>query len=147
MGLPWRPGGTATYEDRYTVRSLADLERLERLAVEGAMGPSHGRVAAGAGDGQGGLYRTLAGEGVVAGPWATWLAKPDGVAYAAFEADLLAAAARVRGALLRRALVLSPAPEYLLVSARPPAPIAAALVRVRARAIVDDPDAVPGERA
>lgn len=121
-GLPWRPDAAAgdTYEDGYWVESLAALERLDHLAVAGAMRAVHDGAAALARAGQGGLYRSLSGPAPEPGAvWSTWLAKPGGAAYGEFEPALGARARAAGGIALRRTMVLSPAPEYLVRSPRP----------------------------
>ncbi len=134
-GLPWRPEEAVlrTYEDAYTVESMADLERLDRLAVEGAMRASHDSTAALAMAGQGGLYRALARAGAPdpAAVWSTWVRKPDGAAYPPFEAGLEARAAEAGGRVWRRTMVLSPAPEYLIRSVEPVAGVAAVVAVCR----------------
>ena len=131
-GLPWRPldARARTYEDAYGVAHMGDLERLDRMAVDGAMRAVHDRAASLAADGQGGLYHVL-------GPtppdrtalWSTWLAKPDCAPYAEFEAALCADAEGAGGVALRRTMVLSPGPEYLVRSVEP-------VTRVRAAGAV-----------
>jgi hypothetical protein len=122
-GLPWRPldARARTFEDAYWVEAMADLERLNRLAVEGAMRSSHDRAAILAAKGQGGLYelRFALRPPPVEAVWSTWLDKPEGATYDEFDAGLGAAAEAAGGFVLRRAMVLSPAPEYLVRSAEP----------------------------
>jgi hypothetical protein len=51
-------------------------------------------------------------------PWAGWVVKPQGEPYDTFEPRLCAAVdAAGGGALLRRQMVLGPAPEYALLAA------------------------------
>jgi hypothetical protein len=125
--LPWRPPGgrRRASEAAYAVRQFADLDRLRVLAAAGPLGTPHDAVAVWSAHVQAGLYG-LVGTGLDGGadgaqaPLAvTWLVKPAGMPYALFEAAV-ATAAGGDHRLWRRALSLSPAPEYRLETPRPP---------------------------
>jgi len=108
-GLPWL-GAPAGYEDWYVVGGFGDLEALNRETVAPAVRPYHDRPALAAAGGIGGLYAVGSGTLQVGGADAdevTWLAKPKGMPYADFYAGL-----PPTRFLLRRQMVLGPAPEF-----------------------------------
>jgi hypothetical protein len=112
-GLPWLPGG-AGYEDWYVVGDFGDLDALNETALAPGRREPHDAVAALAQGGAGGMYRLHAGELDLAEPAVTWVAKPRGTSYDTFYAELPPARA-----LLRRQLVLGPAPEFCALGGIP----------------------------
>jgi hypothetical protein len=105
-GLPWL-GAPSGYEDWYLVGGFGDLEALNREAVSPTLAPYHDRPAQAAAAGLGGLYATHSGAVDLDAEAVTWLAKPKGTPYADFYASL-----PPTGFLLRRQMVLGPAPEF-----------------------------------
>ena len=105
-GLPWisNPVG---YEDWYLLQGFGDLEALNREAVGPSLRTYHDRPALAAAAGIGGLYRVHSGGVDLDADTVTWLAKPRGTPYPDFYASLPETAF-----VLRRQLVLGPAPEF-----------------------------------
>jgi hypothetical protein len=124
-GAPWTHGRGAAYEDWYLVGSSAGLDALNDAAISGARRLPHDRVARSADGGAGGLYGLRQGSAHAVGS-AHWFAKPAGISYGELYELLAPVVASVDGALWERRMVLGPAPEFCLVSARSvslPAPI------------------------
>jgi hypothetical protein len=70
----------------------------------------------------GGLYAPQHGSLDGPAPWAGWVVKPPGEPYQTFEPRLHAAVdAAGGGVVLRRQMVLAPAPEYALLAGSEPA--------------------------
>jgi len=109
--IPWL-NGQAGYEDWHLLESSTGLDALELAAVSEARKLPHDRVAAMAGRGTAGLYGLRMGKPVTPAV-AYWLAKPDGMSYAAFESSM---APLVAGgcALWGRRMTLGPTPEFCL---------------------------------
>jgi hypothetical protein len=109
---PWE-GGPA-FEDWYLVEDWAALGTLNEAAVRAPREDAHDAIAGLATNGAGGLY--LLQHGAVDGPapWAGWVVKPRSERYATFEPQLREAVGD--GAVLRRQMVLGPAPEYLVLA-------------------------------
>jgi hypothetical protein len=105
-GLAWLDSQEA-YEDWYLVDSFADLEALNEAAVSARLRAAHDRAALAAGWGAGGLYQVKQGEPILTAPVVTWISKPREVRYPAFYASL-----PPTPCLLRRQMVLGPAPEF-----------------------------------
>ena len=104
------------YEDWYPVADWAGLGALNERAVSGARRPPHDAVAAQAAGGAGGVYALLQGAAGAPVADAHWLAKPAGMAYEHFHAEL---AATVPDATIwQRQMVLGPAPEYAVLATR-----------------------------
>jgi hypothetical protein len=119
---PWdgRPA-LQPFEDWYLVEDWAALGTLNEAAVRPPREEAHDSIAALATNGAGGLY--LLQHGTLEGPmaWAGWVVKPQGEPYGPFEPQLRAAIdAAGGGAVLRRQMVLGPAPEYALLAGREP---------------------------
>ena len=117
---PW-DGGPARqpFEDWYLVEDWAALGTLNDAAVRAPREEAHDAVAAMAASPAGGLYALQ--HGSLDGPaaWAGWVVKPLGEPYETFEPRLHAAVdAAGGGAVLRRQMVLGPAPEYALLAGR-----------------------------
>ena len=117
---PW-DGGPARqpFEDWYLVEDWAALGTLNDAAVRAPREEAHDAVAAMAANPAGGLYALQ--HGSLDGPaaWAGWVVKPLGEPYETFEPRLHAAVdAAGGGAVLRRQMVLGPAPEYALLAGR-----------------------------
>ena len=115
---PW-PGDEAAprFEDWYLVSDWAALGTLNEAAVRAPRVDAHDAVAHLATHGAGGLYALQHGTLDGPAPWAGWVTKPHGAPYAEFEAELRAAAGD--GAVLRRQMVLGPAPEYAVLAQTP----------------------------
>lgn len=105
-GLPWLDGAEG-YEDWYLLPGFASLAALNETAVSDAVREAHDRAALASAWGAGGLYATMHGEPDLDAPVVTWLTKPRDVRYPEFLASLPPTAC-----LLRRQLVLGPAPEF-----------------------------------
>jgi hypothetical protein len=105
-GLPWL-GAETGYEDWYVVGGMGDLEALNREAVAPPLRPHHDRPALAAAGGAGGLYLVQSGTLDLDQVTVTWLAKPKGTPYPDFYASL-----PTTRLLLRRQMVLGPAPEF-----------------------------------
>ena len=118
---PWDAGPGTPFEDWYLVDDWAALGTLNDAAVRPPREDAHDAIAALATNAAGGLYALQ--HGGVEGPaaWAGWVAKPDRMPYETFVPELVAAVdAAGGGAVLRRQLVLSPAPEYVVLAERAP---------------------------
>ena len=113
---PWGDGGPR-YEDWYLVEDWAALGTLNAAAVRAPREDAHDAIATLATNGAGGLYALQ--HGALDGParWAGWVTKPPGAPYETFEPDLRAAVDQSGGgAVLRRQMVLGPAPEYAVLA-------------------------------
>jgi hypothetical protein len=116
-GAAWINGGGDAYADWYLIDGSAALDPLNEAAVTGAQESHHGRVAAMAAGGAGGLYRRLIGTGDPArGLVESWLTKPKETPYAELYERLRPFTERESVQLWRRQMVLGPAPEFCLVS-------------------------------
>ncbi len=119
---PWDAGPRRPFEDWYLVADWTALGTLNDAAVRAPREAPHDDIAALATNGSGGLY--LLQHGTLDGPvsWAGWVAKPRGERYETFEPQLRAAVdAAGGGAVLRRQMVLGPAPEYAVLAPVEPA--------------------------
>src|SRR3954464_1446321 len=129
---PWDGGPARPFEDWYLVEDWAALGTLNEAAVRAPRGEPHDAIKVLATNGAGGLYALQ--HGTLDGPpgWAGWVTKPAAAAYAEFEPVLRAAGdpglgpvrraavAPAGGAILRRQMVLGPAPEYAVLADREP---------------------------
>ena len=118
---PWDSGPAQPFEDWYVVEDWAALGTLNEAAVRAPREDAHDAIAALATNGAGGLYALQ--HGALEGPaaWAGWVVKPHRERYEAFEPRLRGAVdASGVGAVLRRQMVLGPAPEYLVLAAAEP---------------------------
>jgi hypothetical protein len=121
-GAPWDAGPRQPFEDWYLVGDWAALGTLNDAAVRPPREGPHDAIAAQATNGAGGLY--LLQHGTLDGPasWAGWVVKPQGEPYETFEPQLHAAVdVAGGGAVLRRQMVLGPAPEYAVLAGSEPA--------------------------
>ena len=118
---PWGSGPADAFEDWYLVDDWSALGALNDAAVRAPRDDAHDAIAALATNGAGAVYALAHGE--LDGPraWAGWLAKPDRMPYATFVPRLLAALDGTGAAVLRRQMVLGPAPEYVVLADREPA--------------------------
>jgi hypothetical protein len=114
---PWEGAPDARFEDWYLVEDWAALGGLNDAAVQGPRKEPHDAVAGVAGEARGGVYALHQGEVVGPAPWVGWVVKPRGAPYPEFEARLADAAEG--GAVLRRQMVLGPAPEYAVLADGP----------------------------
>jgi hypothetical protein len=117
---PWDGGPAQPFEDWYLVEDWAALGTLNDAAVRAPRGQAHDAIAALATNGRGGLYALQHGTLDGSPAWAGWVAKPPGAPYAEFEPALRAAVDPAGGAVLRRQMVLGPAPEYAVLAQRAP---------------------------
>ena len=117
---PWDSGpARAPFEDWYLVEDWAALGTLNEAAVRAPREAAHDSIAALATNGAGGLYLLQHGTLDGPAPWAGWVVKPHGEPYETFAPQLRAAVdAAGGGAVLRRQMVLGPAPEYALLAGR-----------------------------
>lgn len=104
--LPWL-GARRGYEDWYPTGGFGDLQGLNRAAVGPALRAAHDRPALAAAGGAGGLHTVHSGRPDLHATTVSWVAKPRGTTYGDFHAGLPAVPC-----LLRRQLVLGPAPEF-----------------------------------
>ena len=116
-GASWLPQGSPAYEDWYLLEGSCALDALNTAAVTGDCQEPHDRVARVAAGGTAGLYRLRAGEPQVAGArFASWFAKPAGVHYADFYAQLRPWSERAGVSLWGRQMTLGPTAEFCLCS-------------------------------
>src|SRR4051795_10544265 len=114
---PWDAGpARQPFEDWYLVEDWAALGTLNEAAVRAPREDAHDAVAALATNGAGGLYLLQHGTLDGPAPWAGWVVKAQGEPRDPFESQLRDAVDG--GAVLRRQMVLGPAPEYLLLAER-----------------------------
>lgn len=111
--LPWAPATLFVYEDWYLVDDFASLGVLNEAAVEDPHRTLHDDAAHQSKWGAGGLYRPLEDGSLPDGDFTYWLSKPDGMGYEAFYDEI---GEQGRAALWRRQMVLSPAPEFCILS-------------------------------
>lgn len=118
--VPWLESDNPVYEDWYAVRNSAALDELDRAAVTAHRQMPHDEVAAVAGAGKAGLYRLRIGNvDPPAVKRALWLSKPPIESYAEFYRRMQPLVDGSGGALWGRQMVLGPAPEFCLHSAKP----------------------------
>jgi hypothetical protein len=125
---PWLPGEGTPYEDWYLVASWAALGTLNLAAVSGPRTAPHDAVARLAREGAGGVYAPVRAAAPAAGEVA-WLAKPPGLSYVTFHAQL---AERGVAAVWQRQMVLGPAAEYVVEEPAATLPWAAHALRRQA---------------
>jgi hypothetical protein len=119
-GVPWLETDADAYEDWYLVESSAALDVINDAAVTAARKDPHDRAARHAAGGAAGLYRLREGsENLEATRFAYWLAKPAGVSYPDFYAQLRPLTDQPDVGLWGRQMVLGPTPEFTLRSPRP----------------------------
>ena len=119
---PWDAGPRHAFEDWYLVEDWAALGTLNHAAVRAPRDEAHDAIASRATNGAGGLYLLQHGTLDGPAPWAGWVVKPHGEPYDTFEPQLRAAVdAAGGGAVLRRQMVLGPAPEYAVLAGTEPA--------------------------
>jgi hypothetical protein len=116
--LPWGKQQQAGYEDWYLVRDSAALDGLNDAAISARRQAPHDVVAGAAAGGTAGLYRLRQGQ-PPAKParHATWLAKPDRMAYADFFERLRPLTEERSARLWGRQMTLGPTTEFCLHSA------------------------------
>jgi hypothetical protein len=118
---PWDRGPGEAFEDWYLADDWAALGTLNDAAVSASRKEPHDAVAYQATNGAGAVYALQHGELDGPRPWAGWLAKPDRMPYDTFVPQLLGALEGADAAVLRRQMVLGPAPEYAILAGREPA--------------------------
>jgi hypothetical protein len=115
--LPWLGEPARGYEDWYVVTDSAALDPLDAAAVAGRRKIPHDRAARGAAGGAGGLYRLYGGDlDLTKARTATWLHKPEGLAYADFDAQVRAWIGGQTCCVWQRQMVLGPAREFCILS-------------------------------
>jgi hypothetical protein len=118
---PWDDGPAGIFEDWYLVDDWTAIGQLNENATKAPRDDAHHEIARRATNGRGAIYRFDHGSLDGPAPWAGWLPKPDGASYDAFVPELVeAAASGGQAAILRRQMVLGPAPEYVVLAERPP---------------------------
>jgi hypothetical protein len=118
---PWDGGPSGLFEDWYLVDDWTAIGRLNDNATKAPRDGAHHEIASRATNGRGAIYRFDRGSVDGPAPWAGWLSKPDGASYDAFVPELAeAAASGGEAAILRRQMVLGPAPEYVVLAERAP---------------------------
>jgi len=118
---PWEDGAARPFEDWYLVEDWTAIGRLNENATIGPRQEAHREIAVRATNGRGAIYRFDHGAVDGPAPWAGWLPKPEGASYDEFVPELVSAAASGgEAAVLRRQMVLGPAPEYVVLTERPP---------------------------
>jgi hypothetical protein len=116
---PWLEGDGPAYEDWYLVPDWAALGTLNAHAVTGSRAAPHDAAAARAGAGTAGVYALVCGPPVAPDqPHRAWIAKPDGISYQRFHADL-AARLPPAASVWQRQMTLGPAGEYAVCSPEP----------------------------
>lgn len=116
-GVPWLETNASAYEDWYLVESSSALDVINEAAVTAARKDPHDRAARHAAGGAAGLYRLRKGsDNVEAARFAWWLAKPVGVSYDDFYAQLRPLTDQPDVGLWGRQMVLGPTPEFCLRS-------------------------------
>jgi hypothetical protein len=115
---PWAASNEA-YEDWYLVQDFGALGLLNEAAVTDSRAHPHDVAAAATAAGAGGLYALKFGRPLQRPQYAHWFAKPREMPYPDFYARVSPAVDGAQGALWRRQMVLGPAPEFCLHTARP----------------------------
>lgn len=141
---PWLAGEAAVYEDSYLVEDFTALGVLNEAAVAHGHRGAHDEVAHRFGSGAGGLYAMLEGRPQLDGEpqLAIWITRPIGTPRGALAELLGDGMAPARSSLWRRALVLGPAPEYLLLAPEPPPGVAATRLPAGWKATVCEREAI-----
>jgi hypothetical protein len=117
---PWLETDDDAYEDWYLVEGSAALDVINDAAVTAARKDPHDRAARHAAGGTAGLYRLRQGsENLEAARFAWWLAKPAGMSYDDFYAQLHPLTDQADVGLWGRQMVLGPTPEFTLRSPQP----------------------------
>jgi hypothetical protein len=118
---PWEGGPAGIFEDWYLVDDWTAIGNLNDNATKAPRDEAHREIASRATNGRGAIYRFDHGTLEGPAPWAGWLPKPDGASYDEFVPELVGAAASGgETAILRRQMVLGPAPEYVVLAERAP---------------------------
>lgn len=116
---PWL-GGAPAYADWYLLDGSAALDPLNMAAVSGGAQAPHNQVARGASAGVGSLLALRGDQAdVAAARRTTWLAKPKGMPYDEFYAAIQSTPGMQQASLWRRQMVLSPTPEFGILSTEP----------------------------
>jgi len=116
----WLNTNGEAFEEWYLLDDSAAMDHLNDAAVSGVCEEPHNRVARQAADGTGGLYRLRAGIADLAdAKFATWLGKPNGVAYKDFYASLQQLTSQPGVALWGRQMTLGPTTEFCLHTSTP----------------------------
>jgi hypothetical protein len=139
--LPWlapgagEPGGG--YEDWYLIDGWSALGVLEEAAVARGHVTLHDAVARMSGQAGGAVYRLTEGHAALdEARVAVWIARAPGQARVSFGDLLGDGMDSERSGLWRRCLGLGPAPEYCLLTPKPPPGVSAGRLPVGWRAAV-----------
>jgi len=120
VGARWLPTTTSVYEEWYLLDDSAAMDRINYAAVNGPCEEPHNRVARNADGGVGGLYRLRLGqENLIKDKHATWLSKPPGMSYSAFDAKIQSVISNQAATLWARQMTLGPTTEFCLHSETP----------------------------
>jgi len=113
----WLSAPGTVYEEWYLLDDSAAMDPLNHAAVHDACEEPHNRVARNAGGGTGGLYRLRIGAPSVAtSTFATWISKPEKMAYKDFYQSLEVPCAQSGVALWGRQMTLGPTTEFCIHS-------------------------------
>jgi hypothetical protein len=114
----WLETSEDAYEEWYLLRSSAALDQLNHAAVSGPCEEPHNRVARDAASGIAGLYRLRQGQhtSLSSSKFAVWFAKPNGVSYPDFYAQLQTLSVSAGVGLWGRQMTLGPTSEFCLLS-------------------------------
>ncbi len=116
----WLQTDGPAFEEWYLLQDSAALDKLNEAAVSGACEPAHNMVAKDAAGGAAGLYRLRTGQGKLSDShFATWFAKPHGVPYPDFFANLAPLSSQDGVALWSRQMLLGPTEEFCIYSQTP----------------------------
>jgi len=116
-GALWLETTDTAYEDWYLLEGSAALDAINDAAVTDARKDPHDRAARHAAGGAAGLYRLRQGsDNIEAASFAYWLAKPTGLSYDDFYAQVRPLTNQPGVGLWGRQMVLGPTPEFCLRS-------------------------------
>ncbi|HKE56274.1 MAG TPA: hypothetical protein VKB46_06225 [Pyrinomonadaceae bacterium] len=115
---PWLQTSGDAYEDWYLVDDSAALDPLNEAAISGPREQPHNQVAKDVAGGTAGLYRVKQGavDNLLTARFACWFAKPAGVSYSDFFAQLKPLSSSPGACLWGRQMTLGPTTEFCLQS-------------------------------
>jgi hypothetical protein len=117
-GVSWIGDRESAYEDWYLINDFSALDDLNRAAVASRCAGPHDRVSEFAEGGAGGIYALKLGEAVDRPRVAHWFGKPAGMSYKELFRILGPIVADAEVCVWMRQMVLGPAREFCLHSAR-----------------------------